>query len=145
RINYYRAMAGVPADITLLADYNQQAQAAALMMSVNQRSSHDPTVDWTCYTIAGDTAAQNSNLYLGVFGTAAIDGYIRDPGDNNDAVGHRRWLLFPQTRFMGSGDLPHTNTYQGANALWVFDDHAADPRPPTREEFVAGPPPGCVP
>ncbi len=35
RINYFRAMAGVPAVIVFAATYNQKDQKAALMMSVN--------------------------------------------------------------------------------------------------------------
>ena len=42
RINYLRAMAGVPADIVFSDAYNQKAQAAALMMSVNQQMDHFP-------------------------------------------------------------------------------------------------------
>ena len=42
RINYFRAMAGVPAGITFSATYNDKAQAAALMMSVNSQLSHSP-------------------------------------------------------------------------------------------------------
>lgn len=29
--------------------------------------------------------------------------YMQDPWDVNDAVGHRRWILFPPTRRMGTG------------------------------------------
>ena len=35
RTNYFRAMAGIPATVTLKDEYNAKAQAAALMMSVN--------------------------------------------------------------------------------------------------------------
>lgn len=145
RINYYRAMAGVPADISFQAEYTAKAQQAALMMSANGKLSHSPSADWQCYSTEGATAAGSSNLYLGVFGPAAIDGYIEDPGDSNDVVGHRRWILYPQTQFMGIGDIPTTNGYRSANALWVFDDNLWGPRPATREEFVAWPPPGYVP
>ena len=145
RINYYRAMAGVPADIGFVDEYNAKAQQAALMMSVNDKLSHEPTEDWTCYSAEGATAAGKSNLYLGVFGPAAIDGYMQDPGDGNDAVGHRRWLLYPQTQLMGVGDIPPVNGYPAANALWVFDDNFGGSRPTTREEFVAWPPSGYTP
>lgn len=145
RINYYRAMAGVPADISFQDEYTTKAQQAALMMSANGKLSHSPSADWQCYSADGATAAGSSNLYLGVFGPAAIDGYIEDPGDSNDVVGHRRWILYPQTQFMGVGDIPATNGYRSANALWVFDDNMWEPRPATREEFVAWPPPGYVP
>lgn len=145
RINYFRAMAGVPADVQFSDEFNRKAQKAALMMSVNQRLSHSPGSDWTCYSAEGAQAAGSSNLYLGVYAWDAISGYIADPGDGNSFVGHRRWILFPQTQFMGTGDIPSTPDYPAANALWVFDDNMGDPRPETRTEFVAWPPAGYTP
>lgn len=145
RINYYRAMAGVPDIIDLVDEYNHKAQQAALMMSVNGILDHEPTSNWTCYTPDGDEAAGSSNLFLGYYGLKAIDGYMKDNGGGNYAVGHRRWVLYPQTKFMGSGDIPSTSGYAAANALWVFDSNIWGPRPTTREEYVAWPPPGYVP
>jgi uncharacterized protein YkwD len=145
RLNYYRAMAGVPATVTFSDTYNAMDQQAALMMSVNAQLSHDPPATWTCYSADGDLAASNSNLALGLFGRNAIDAYMKDPGSGNGFVGHRRWIFYPQTQIMGTGDLPFTDGW-AANSLWVIDyDHYSDPRPPTREEFVAWPPPGYVP
>lgn len=145
RINYYRAMAGVPADITFNADYTAKAQQAALMMSANGDLNHTPPADWHCYSAEGATAAGSSNLALGTFGPAAVDAYMDDGGAGDNPVGHRRWVLYPQTQFMGVGDVPRTNGYSAANALWVFDDNLWEPRPATREAFVAWPPPGYVP
>jgi len=145
RINYYRAMAGVPSNVAFLDVYNQKAQAAALMMSVNSMISHEPDPSWECYSEDGNEAAHKSNLFFGYYGPSAIDGYIKDPGGGNYAVGHRRWVLFPQTQFMGTGDIPYTGGYQPANALWIFDDNIFGPRPETRDGFVAWPPPGYVP
>ncbi len=145
RINYYRAMAGVPSDLVLNATYTGKAQQAALMMSANGALSHDPPPTWACYTAAGDEAARKSNLCLGCYGPGAIDAYMKDSGSGNYAVGHRRWVLYPQTQEMGTGDIPWVGGYWSANALWVFDSHMWDPRPETREEYVAWPPPGYVP
>lgn len=144
RINYFRAMAGVPGVVRLNDQYNTKAQAAALMMSANRSLSHSPPSSWACYTSDGAQGAGSSNLYLGVYGPDAITGYMRDPGSGNYFVGHRRWILYPQTREMGAGDIPPT-VYPAANALWVFDANIWEPRPQTREEFVAWPPPGYVP
>jgi len=145
RINYFRAMAGVPVVVQLSDEYNDKAQQAALMMSVNGQLSHNPPSTWLCYTQGGAEAAGSSNLYLGVYGPSAITGYIQDPGSGNYAVGHRRWILYPQTQWMGTGDIPPTGGYWSSNALWVFDENLWDPRPQTREEYVAWPPPGYVP
>jgi len=143
RINYFRAMAGI-STVVLEDEYNRKAQAAALMMSVNRRLSHSPTPDWLCYSSDGAQGAGSSDLYLGVFGWNAISGYMRDPGGGNYFVGHRRWILYPQTQRMGTGDIPNTQ-YPAANALWVFDSNTWETRPPTRDGFVAWPPPGYVP
>jgi hypothetical protein len=145
RINYYRAMAGVPAGIAFSADQNRQAQQAALMYHVNDALSHFPPVTWSCYTEEGAAAARNSNISLGTAGPEAVLGQMRDHGLDNTAVGHRRWLLYPQTQVMGSGNVPASGVHPAANANWVFDDHIWAPRPDTREEFVAWPPPGYVP
>lgn len=145
RINYFRAMVGVPAEITFVDGYNTKAQAAALMMARNLKLDHYPATDWECYSEAGAEAAGNSNLALGRVGPRAIDAYIEDYGAANTAVGHRRWLLYPQTQRMGSGDIPGDTTRTPANVTWVFDGRHSAPRPATREEFVAWPPPGYVP
>lgn len=145
RINYYRAMAGVPPLNGQSPAYVRKAQQAALMQSVNRSLNHDPPTSWQCYTAEGDEASRRSNLCLGRNGPAAIDGYMADPGSNNTPAGHRRWILYPQTRVMGSGDVAATSGYMAANALWAWDDRFGDPRPPTREEYVAWPPPGYTP
>jgi hypothetical protein len=145
RINYYRAMAGVPAGIAFLDPYSAKAQAAALLMSRNSSLSHFPPPEWLCYSDDGADAAARSNLAVGRVGPGAIDSYMEDHGAMNDNVGHRRWLLHPPTREMGTGDIPGSDTYPPANATWVIDDHYGSPRPATREEYVAWPPPGYVP
>ncbi len=145
RINVLRAMAGVPADVTFLAANNIRDQQAAVMMSANNLLSHTPTNTWYCYTADGALAAENSNLALGFSGPEAITGYIWDAGANNIMVGHRRWILYPQTQLMGTGDVPDQGSFLEANATWILDGHYSDPRPVTREPFVAWPPPGYVP
>jgi uncharacterized protein YkwD len=143
RINYFRAMAGVPADITFTDEYNRRAQAAALMMSVNGRWDHYPTTDWICYSTEGADAAGDSLLFYERNGWRAISGYIADYGSNNTKVGHRRYILNPQLTVMGTGDIPKTQNYGAANALLVFTPWSI--MPPIRDGFIAWPPPGYVP
>jgi hypothetical protein len=133
-------MAGVPG-VTLSDEYSAKAQAAALMMSVNGKLDHSPSPAWSCYSSDGAEAAGSSNLALGTLGPEAINAYMLEGGP----VGHRRWILYPQTQAMGTGDIPGGSSYWASNALWVFDSHMWEPRPETREEFVAWPPPGYVP
>lgn len=68
RINYFRAMAGVPANITLSSTLSIKDQDAALMFSVNNAISHNPPSSWTCYTANGYLAAGASNVVLGLNG-----------------------------------------------------------------------------
>ena len=100
---------------------------------------------WLCYTGDGANAAGNSNLAIGGAGPAAISLYILDNGSNNTAVGHRRWILYPQTQTMATGDVSASGGYPAANATWVFDSNYGGPRPDTRDGFVSWPPPGFVP
>ena len=148
RINFFRALAGVPAGVTFNATYSAKAQQAALMMSANNALDHFPPASWTFYTAEGAEAAANSNLYLGDAGPAAISGYVADAGGNNAAVGHRRWLFYPQTLQMGTGDVPGDASRRPANATWIVDTGAGRfgaPRPATRTTAVAYPPAGFVP
>jgi hypothetical protein len=138
-------MAGIPDVTAFKSEYNNKAQQAALMMSVNDDLNHSPPMNWTCYSADGAEGAGNSNLFLGVYGPSAISGYIDDFGGSNYFVGHRRWILYPQSQFMGTGDIPPTS-YAPSNALWVIDlDNIWGPRPDTREAYVAWPPPGYSP
>lgn len=145
RINWYRAMAGVPASVTLNAGNSANNQQAAVMMSANNALSHFPPPTWTCFTASGAHAASNSNIAIGSDGADSITGYIWDFGANNYEVGHRRWLLYPQTQVMGTGDVPQAGSFNSANTVWVFDANLFGPRPGTRQGYVAWPPEGFVP
>ncbi len=135
-VNFFRAMTGLPADITLNPVKNAGAQAAALMMTANNSLSHTPPPTWTCYTTTGADAAGRSNLALGAGGARAIRLYIQDSGTNNGPVGHRRWILYPRIVEMGTGSTANSN------ALWVTGSAGTRPASP---EFVAWPSRGYVP
>jgi hypothetical protein len=157
RINFFRALVGVPADIRFNAEYNAKAQRAALLQSVNAFNGveillyHTPPPSWTFYSAEGAEGSARSNLSFGNNGAAAITSYVADSGATNATVGHRRWLFFPQTLQMGSGDVPGdgTNTRAAANATWILDNtiggRFSDPRPPTRTRQLPYPPAGYVP
>lgn len=146
RINYYRAMAGVPAGVGPDGELDGKAQQAAYMMSANNALSHSPPAHWRAWTAEGAEAASKSNLSLGVSGAEAVDGQMRDNGASNFAVGHRRWLLHPPTRSMGAGSVPGDGSaLRPANAVWVFGLGFQGLRPATRDGYVAWPPPGYVP
>jgi uncharacterized protein YkwD len=141
RVNYYRALAGLPADIVFNATKSAKCQKAALMMSANNALNHTPPSSWTFYTADGKDAAGASNLSLGSYGPAAMDGYMVDPGTGNQIVGHRRWLLFQRAREMATGDIPQNGSYNSSNCLWVIGDFKV--APPAK--FVVWPNEGYTP
>ncbi len=144
RVNYYRTMAGVPA-VAHNATFSRYAQAAAHLISVNNRYTHAPTPDMACYSADANEGARKSNEYIGLNGIAAIDGYMRDPGLGNVSVGHRRWILNPPARQFGFGDVSANGGRPAANALYVIDAPSNAAQPATRDGFVAWPPQGYVP
>lgn len=150
RINYVRGMAGVPMGVGLSSTFSGKNQKAALMMSANQQLSHFPPANWTCYTAEGAEAAGKSNICaLWGYGNAdpgCVLGYMDDSDASNTVVGHRRWLIYPQSTTMGTGDVAQSGSNPRANALWVIDSATfGTTRPATRDGFVAWPPKGYVP
>ncbi len=143
RVNFYRAMSGLPADITFDATKSAKCQEAALMFAATGQLSHFPKVEqgWFFFTENSAEAAAHSNLALGNYGPGAVDAYMRDDGDGNQVVGHRRWINYPRAQFMGTGDVPAQSLFYSANALWVIGDS----KPPQTPKFVAWPNRGFVP
>lgn len=143
RINYYRAMTGLPAGVIFDSALNAKCQQAALMMIAEGKLSHTPDSSFKCYTEEGREAAGKSNLALGSYGPHSIDRYIEDSGTFNYAVGHRRWILEPRQILMGSGTTTAVNgDYTGSDALWVIGNFTSRPASP---EWVAWPNSGFVP
>lgn len=146
RLNWFRALAGLPAAVTFDAGESTKDQAAAVMMSEHGALQHVGSwTGWDCFSTDGTNASANSNLALGNDGPDAITAYIWDFGANNYEVGHRRWILYPQTQVMGTGDVPPENSCLSANATWVFDANLFGLRPATRTPYVTWPPAGYVP
>jgi uncharacterized protein YkwD len=146
RLNWYRQMAGL-ATVTERSAYSTAAQETSTMMSAEGSLSHAPGAEWACHTSSGATTAGRSNLALGINGIGAIDAYIQDPGEHNLSAGHRRTMLYPQLREIGTGDVAAGDDHFAANSLHIFDDNVWGIRPDVREErdFVAWPPAGYVP
>lgn len=137
RINFFRKLVGLPGNVTWDNALHTKCQEAALMMHATSQLNHFPdSAVFKCWTAPGKEAAGKSNLGLGFFGTSAIDGYIRDDGGNNSAVGHRRWILFSRAGKFGFG------ATTSANALWVIGNHVAAP---ANLDYVAYPAPGVFP
>jgi len=181
RVNYYRALVGLPGDITFLDSLNADSQLAALTMSGNDAITHYPAdgpnsqnpygspfpnyLNNTAHVTAGV-----SNLAIGQSGPDSITGYIEDAGGGNAAAGHRRWILYPPSTVMGTGDAPggsppevpqsiidsinssaigqltgQRSSIRRANVLHIADNiNFPFPRPISDLEYVAYPPPGFV-
>ncbi|MBK8506398.1 MAG: CAP domain-containing protein [Saprospiraceae bacterium] len=136
RINYYRRLAGLPSSINFDNSLTAMCQQAALMMHSNNELSHEPPTTWSCFSTDGMTAAGTSNLALVAHSSDAIALYMIDPGSNNGAVGHRRWILYSRAKDFGMGS---TNR---ANALYVIHNRIP---PPENMSFIAYPSKGFFP
>jgi len=142
-VNYYRAMAGLPSDLTLSLAKSAKAQQAALMFDANDQLSHSPPTSWKCYSANGAEAAGKSNIAWGTLlnssdgkgaGIGSISLYVMDGGV--DSLGHRRWVFSLPLGEVGTGDTPQ------ANALWVL---SFDRTAPSVPNGVPWPPRGYVP
>ncbi len=142
-INFARALAGVPADVTLDPDFNRDAQASALISGAQGALSHTPDNSFACFSTEGADGSLRSNisLHLDVDPTVVVDVYMRDTGAPNTSVGHRRWLLQPGQQNMGVGVTfdPGRSPFPGASAIYVVGQRTSLRRQ------VAWPPAGFVP
>jgi hypothetical protein len=143
RINWFRAMDGMPASVTFDTADNQLAQQMAVMISDNQALNHDPPDTWLCYNSQAASEA-GGNQAEGVNGADAITDYIWEFGGTNSDVGHRRWILWPPQTVMGTGDVPGSGDLVAANLTWVFG--GSNPEyPTTRYPYCSWPPEGYIP
>lgn len=151
RINFHRALAGVPATVRLntasarlvidpadpfqpaVGTLKRDAVRRAAYMVIRtygpyENGSHKPPLGdpWAALShnpvqagcVAWTPAAWNANhcgnLAIGYYGPGAIDAYVADEtgigstSDWNIHVGHRRWVLYPRSTDMASGDTPGT-------------------------------------
>lgn len=143
RINYFRVMADLQ-QVALDAAYNARCQKAALMRSRygGLGDVHNPTPDWDCYTVEGSNGCHESILFQTEYGWEAVSEFMRDRG--NPECGHRRFLLFPNNRKTGTGDIPPTGA-TAASAIQAWDEHFMEAAPPHGLGYTAWPPAGYVP
>jgi hypothetical protein len=150
RVNYYRAMCGLQADVrvnsgatvNIVAGDQWVPSASTTKAAASQRSalmiirtypgngglSHDPPTSSTAWTTAAWNANRNGNLALGFFGPGAVDAYFREDVTGisawNADVGHRRWLMFQWSTDFASGDTPGSfsagSVRPPSNAMYVI-------------------------
>jgi hypothetical protein len=141
RINFVRAMAGVPGNMVNDTTKNAQEQAAALMFAANGTISHSPPSNWTCYTSLGSAGAGSSNIsvWYPAGGYDPLELYMDDDGTGNEIAGHRRWILDSSHASFAVGDATDGG-YEG-NALYAFGQGGSASVP----NGIPWPPRGYVP
>ncbi len=102
-INVHRDAASVPKLTGTHAESNRLAQAASLILEANNKLDHSPSSSDACWTADGDRGAGQSNIALGRSMAGQVVSYMIEPGNNNDDVGHRQWLLSPKLAQVGIG------------------------------------------
>lgn len=112
RTNYFRAMCGLPANVTFNNDSavvisstdsykpaastlkSSAAQNAAVMIARNYNPStgsapgisHNPTPDLVGWSAAAWNANAKSNISFGVYGPGAVDSYMREEAGNGSVI-----------------------------------------------------------
>lgn len=169
RVNFYRALAGLPADIDFSdrpvridpgdafvpnasLTRRRACMEASFVMSKNSFISHDLPPSLESFTDGAWNGARYSNLTIGFYGPRAVDNYMGEPGTVSDPlfgkdVGHRRWILYTRSKEMATGDIPPilsnggTTLTPASNALYSITDFKEN-QPP---QFVAWPNDGFFP
>lgn len=107
--NFVRYLSNLPSNVVLNKQFNEDAQAAALVNASNQSMSHYPVqpkgMDDKLFK-QGYSAAGDSNIGYGyrTITNSIKDGYLSDASASNRAtVGHRRWILSPRLQEIGFG------------------------------------------
>lgn len=106
RINYFRTLSGLK-KINFANENNLLAQEAAFIIFSNNKVDHDPNESWKCFSPERRRAAGRSLLGMNNFvyypEIAFITGFIKDHGELNKGVGHRRALLYSRAQALGYG------------------------------------------
>lgn len=146
-LNFYRYIAGLPADVQLKDEYIDSAQAAALVLAANNTLSHYPAhpegMSDELYDL-GYAGAGSSNIAVGFenLSRATAEGWMNDSDQANiDKAGHRRWVLYPRLKYVGFGEAgkymamyAHDMSREGLFA----GDYVAWPAPNTPVELFDG-------
>jgi hypothetical protein len=106
RINFFRIVSGL-SEVKINPTFNFEAQSAAFLSKVNNRLTHNPGKEMTCYSESAQRGCSKSCLglrYPSYFSeTGMVTGFIKDLGSNNYYVGHRRWMLYTKLAEVGYG------------------------------------------
>lgn len=140
RLNAYRYLADLPADVIIDDRYVNLCQHASELLVKVGSLTHDPSrpagYDEKAFALGHEGCAQ-SNLFMGGDAVGSVDAYMDDSDKSNiDRLGHRRWILNPKmakTGFGMSGKF---------SAMYSFDASREEPH---EYEYVSFPPRGYCP
>ncbi len=129
-VKFVRSIAGLSTTVRLDPVFNEEAQAAALVLAVrNEGLSHYPPaikgMDKTLFN-KGYQGASTSNIAYGYwsFDDSVLFGYMADEDDiNREDVGHRLWMLNPHLQKVGFGFVESKEPKRPYSAIKVVDDH----------------------
>jgi tetratricopeptide (TPR) repeat protein len=136
RINYFRRNAGLSEEIILSKQNNLYCEIAAMMCEVNKTMSHEPNDGWRCFIPAGADVLKDALLIKESNPSIAITAAM---GHSHPTVGHRRWLLYPKSMYLGLGT---SKTYSVIKAI---DNSRELDTNKYKNQFVAWPPENLVP
>lgn len=123
-LNCVRYIAGIQ-EVSLNSEYNEFAQYASLINSVNRKLTHfpeqPPDMPDDMYQLCAK-GARSSNLCAGTSNIArSVVAYMDDSNSSNiDRVGHRRWCLNPVMKETGFGIVGEYS------AMYAFDSKRTD-------------------
>jgi uncharacterized protein YkwD len=123
-INQIRQLHGLDAVVYDRAS-DDLVMNASLMMLANGALNHAPPNSWKCYSAAGATGAQTSNLSTTGASTPPEGDFILWLTDSislsGNVLGHRRWLLDPFLTQMAYGRADQgTTAYGGMSVVRVI-------------------------
>jgi uncharacterized protein YkwD len=145
---FVRYLAGLPADLTLDADLNEQAQHGAVLNAAWDELDHTPPrpsdMSETFYKRAYESTS-TSNLSSGVETLdEQVIGFMDDLGLNNvETVGHRRWIMNPSLKKIGFG-MAVSETDVPYGVMQVFD-RSGGAIAKVEYDYLAWPAPGFFP
>lgn len=160
RVNYFRALSGVSASISMnnaatvvssgdiyaasaSTTKALAAQKAAMLLSRHNMLTHQPPTSLACFTSAGGNGCYFGNVSNGVYGPPALDAYMREDANNQEA-GHRRWILYDSATNFATGDVIRSSTSNpAANTLYVR--HKTEELASVTPQFISWPVAGYFP
>lgn len=142
RVNSFRDIHGLP-HVSYNYEQDVAEQKSALISVSNKVLNHFPPITYKCYSTAGDTACQQSNLglswangYIDYKSEQSIDAWINEK--YSTSIGHRRWILSPFLKQISFGRVDYlaNGDYRVGISLWIWNNSGSAN---TNVEFVACP------